>query len=71
MDTIIEEDGLYDVYFIRNDHCVADLLTLYGVEIHAGEDVEQVCNDWLVDDVKDPSVWEVLRVEKQKQGRLA
>lgn len=71
MENIIEEDGLYDVYFSRSDCSAADVLIMYGVEIHAGEDAEQVCNDWPVDDVKRPSVWDIHKIEKQKQGRLA
>lgn len=63
----VDKNGLYDVYFSRTDVNTADVLIMYGVDIHAGEDVEQVCNDWLVDDVKDPSLWGVTRIESQKK----
>jgi hypothetical protein len=68
----VEKDGLYDVTFAFQNHKTgetrSDGLIMYGVEIHAGEDVEEVCEDWLKEDVKDPQDWSVSRAVLQKKG---
>ena len=65
----VNENGLYNVTFSfcwhNTNEARSDALVMYGVEIHAGEDVEEVCEDWLKEDVKDPSDWEISKIEKQ------
>ena len=69
---IVNKTGCYDVtygYIVKDGETFhSDKLTFYGIEIEAGEDVEEVCEDWLNEDVKDPEHWFITDAVLQKKG---
>jgi hypothetical protein len=52
---IAQKNAFYDVDFGYDG--AANVLTIFNVDVHAGEDIEQVAFDFVSEVVKEPDRW--------------